>query len=224
MLPLYLTMLISLAVLVLAYRFAYTAPNAPMWLTRIPAPKYGSFFIYAGMFSVSGLLVYALFMQIMLIPSPSMEPSLNTGDKILIKPAAFGLINPLTGSHMTEGNFDSLKRGDVVIGKFAYNADVRYIKRVIGLPGDTISISKTELDINGNTYPFEPTDMPDIFVIEIESKRFKIKISPDGKFQPQQNVTIPRNHVFLLGDNLNKSSDSREIGFIPLKNLIGKPF
>ena len=163
-------------------------------------------------------------MQVMYIPSSSMEPGLKVGDKVLVKPASFGFINPFTGDHITEGDFKNLNRGDVVIAKFAYSADVRYIKRVIGLPGDRVFVSEEGISINGNLSHFQKTDNPQIYNVKLDRSNFKVKIAGFENFHVQQEVTIPSGHVFLLGDNLTKSSDSRDLGFIPLKSIIARPY
>ena len=222
-LALYLSFLIGLSLLVTSYRFFRHSPGVPSWIA-LPVTRWGEIFQYTGLFAASCFCIITFVMQVMYIPSASMEPGLKVGDKILVKPASFGFVNPFTGDHITEGDFQNLNRGDVVIAKFAYSADVRYIKRVIGLPGDRVFVSQDGISINGNLSHFQKTDNPQIFNVKLDRGNFKVKIAGFENFHVQQEVTVPSGHVFLLGDNLTKSSDSRDLGFIPLKSLIARPF
>jgi signal peptidase I len=223
-LALYLFLLISLSVLTTSFRFARNSPYAPKWLTNRKESKWGETIQIAGLFATSSFFIITLAIQVMFIPSASMEPGLKTGDKILVNPASFGIVNPFTGDHITDGNFEDLKRGDVVIAKFAYSNDVRYIKRLVGLPGDQLSISEDGIMLNDTLYPFIKTDKSEIYKVNMDRNSFHVKIASFEKFEEQQEVTIPSGHVFLLGDNLNKSSDSRDLGFIPLASIIARPF
>ena len=223
-LALYLSFLIGLSLLVTSYRFVRHSPGAPSWITALPVSRWGEIFQYTGLFAASCFCIITFVMQVMYIPSSSMEPGLKVGDKVLVKPASFGFINPFTGDHITEGDFKNLNRGDVVIAKFAYSADVRYIKRVIGLPGDRVFVSEEGISINGNLSHFQKTDNPQIYNVKLDRSNFKVKIAGFENFHVQQEVTIPSGHVFLLGDNLTKSSDSRDLGFIPLKSIIARPY
>ena len=220
----YLTLLLALGLLVVSYRFASSAPASSNWLKSIPFPKWGDFFSFAGLMSLSTLLILTFFVQIKFVPSASMEPGLMPGTKILVKPSSFGLVNPFTGSHVGAGQFSDLKHGDVVTAKFAYNPDVQYIKRVIALPGDTISIERDGYRLNDKYIAFKPTDTPMIYDVELGDLYYQVKIDPDKEFTSQESVTVPEGFVYMLGDNLTKSSDSREIGFIPLQNIIGAPY
>jgi signal peptidase I len=224
MLAFYLTSLMGVALLVISYRYASAADTAPQWFKAFPVPAWGDFFVYAGLMATSALGILTFVMQLMLIPSASMEPGLMTGSKILVKPAAFGAVNPFTGSHITDGNFSDLKRGDVVIAKFAYNADVRYIKRVVALPGDTIAVNTTGITLNGEFLAFEPTGESMIYRVTLGEHEYRVMIDPDKDFLEQPKVTVPANQVFMLGDNLTKSSDSRDLGFIPMHNIIARPY
>ena len=210
----------ALGLLVMSYRYALSAPSSPQWLTKLPTPPWGEFFLFAGLLATTCLLIYSVFLQSMFIPSASMEPGLKTGKTILIKPNAFGLINPFTGSHLGKGEFSGLERGEIVIAKFAYNADVRYIKRVIGLAGDSIKIDRTGITLNEKHLPFLATDEADIYRIKVGKHSYVVKIETSRKFVEQSEIIIPDGHVFLLGDNLTKSSDSRDLGPIPIHNLI----
>ena len=223
MLAIYLAIITAMAVLTICYRFAATGHGAPVWIRALPVPKWGDFFIYAGLMASSCFAIYALFMQAMFVPSASMAPGLQPGQTILIKPAAFGPINPFTGSHLTDGDFESLRRGEVVLAKFAYNADVLYIKRVVALPGDVFGLAKEGYSLNGVLHPFEATERENIYRVNLGASSFLVTIDPTVKFEEQAPIKVPQGFVYMLGDNLTKSSDSRELGFISLRNIIARP-
>ena len=93
------------------------------------------------------------------IPSGSMEPTLVKGDFIFVKKYAYGLRLPVIESKVLDTG--SPKRGDVVVFRLPSKPSVNYIKRVVGLPGDTIVYDKHRLTINGQTMPLEPPVDPD---------------------------------------------------------------
>lgn len=95
------------------------------------------------------------------------------------------------------------QRGDIVVFHYPNNPAEDYIKRIIGLPGDKVQIIKGEVVINGQT--FEEPYIADHF-----------PIATLGEWQ------VPRDSLFVLGDNRLHSSDSQEWGFVPMKNLVGK--
>ena len=132
------------------------------------------------------------------IPSGSMIPTLKIHDHILVSKLSYGLRLPFVTNSLF--NWSTPKRGDVVVftrpdepGGNEDESSINLIKRVVGLPGETLEVRGTTLYING-----KPLDEP--YARWVESGR------PDGNFGPQ---TIPENHVILLGDNRDQSRDSR---------------
>jgi len=95
--------------------------------------------------------------------------------------------------------------GDIVVFK-APQSGINFIKRIAGLAGDSISLQGNQLSRNG----------------QIVSEPYAVYEGSGGAFQPVPELTIPPNQYFLLGDNRNKSADSRQFGFVPRENIIGR--
>jgi signal peptidase I len=190
---------------------------------------------------------YALIMAILIrsflyepfhIPSGSMKPGLMEGDFIFVSKFSygysryslpFGLI-PIGGRIL---NGKKPKRGDVIVFKLPRNPKINYIKRLIGLPGDTVAVKNSILYINGEEIPrkyvgeysdqLENSTLLE-FSEKLDGKDHRVlqftRQNPygDGKF------VVPEGHYFFLGDNRDNSSDSRfpETGLVPYVNLVGK--
>ncbi|MGQ9497290.1 MAG: signal peptidase I [Desulfotomaculales bacterium] len=123
------------------------------------------------------------------IPSGSMEPTLLTGDRIIVSKLSYRLGVP--------------GRGDIIVFKYPRDPSRVFVKRVIGLPGETVALRESKLYVNGRQIP-EPY-LP-------EGLRF-------ADFGP---VRVPAGHLFMLGDNRNSSDDSRVWGFLDKRLIIGK--
>ncbi|MFM0322875.1 signal peptidase I [Caballeronia glebae] len=182
------------------------------------------------------------------IPSGSMVPTLLVGDFILVNKYEYGLRLPITNTKMTDGS--PLKRGDVVVFRYPKDESVDYIKRVIGLPGDTVAYEDKKLTINGKPVP--ETSLPDYFDDErigyakqfeedLDGRKNAILNNPqvppfvvgadDFPFRDNcnynaQGVTckVPPGNYFMMGDNRDNSADSRYWGFVPDKNIVGRAF
>jgi len=148
------------------------------------------------------------------VEGASMEPTLNTGQYLLINKASYfhvegtpidGLV-PTTHQGGTDYIFGGPQRGDVVVFRAPTQPDKDFIKRVIGLPGDTILVKNGQVIVNG-----QPLDEPYIHFSATYTYPF------DG--QPRQ---VPDGNYFVLGDNRPNSSDSHLGWFVPVDNLIGK--
>lgn len=184
------------------------------------------------------------------IPSGSMIPTLLVGDFILVNKFDYGLRMPVTNTKLTQGN--PLKRGDVVVFRYPMDESVDYIKRVIGLPGDTVAYQDKHLTINGQPVPETP--LPDYYDAERGSyaKQFEETIdgtrknailndpatppyvlgaNPDFPFRDNCNYNshgvickVPAGHYFMMGDNRDDSADSRYWGFVPDSDIVGRAF
>ena len=161
------------------------------------------------------------------IPSGSMNPTLLEGDFIFVKKYTYGLRLPVTETKILETG--SPERGDVVVFRLPSDPKVNYIKRVVGLPGDTIHFERHRLTINGVTVPLDNTDrtfgMSPIYSEDLDGRVHDIAVSnptisiKDGTYQ------VPPGHYFMMGDNRNNSKDSRYlgmVGFIPEEYLVGE--
>ncbi len=130
---------------------------------------------------ISAALAYSLDKFIIVnakIPSASMEPTIMTGDRII-------------GNRLAYINNDP-QRGDIVIFMFPDNEKELFIKRVIGLPGETVVIKNGQVYINGSDSPLDESD----YIVSV----------PIGDFGP---FTVPQGAYFMMGDNRNNSMDSR---------------
>ena len=147
------------------------------------------------------------------VEGASMEPTLETGQYLLINKAAYYHIDgtPLDGviPSTREGSIDypfgGPKRGDIVVFRAPTQPDKDFIKRVIGLPGETVLIRNGQVFING-----QPLAEPYI--------HFKATYNYPLNGQP---IKVPENSYFVLGDNRPNSSDSHLGWFVPVENLIG---
>ncbi|CAB3963098.1 MULTISPECIES: signal peptidase I [Burkholderia] len=182
------------------------------------------------------------------IPSGSMVPTLLVGDFILVNKFEYGLRLPVTNTKITQGS--PLSRGDVVVFRYPKDESVDYIKRVIGLPGDTVAYQDKQLTINGQPVPEAP--LPDFFDDErqnyakqfeetIGNKKNAILNNPavppfvmgayDYPFRDNCTYNsrgvickVPPGHYFMMGDNRDNSADSRYWGFVPDQNIVGRAF
>jgi len=166
------------------------------------------------------------------IPSGSMRPTLVEGDVVLVNRVAYDLKVPLTDISLTR--LGDPQRGDVVT--FTSPQDgVRLIKRIVGIPGDTLEMKDEVLWVNGTpaTYldaqdisePLVPgKSVPGIKLTELtNNSRRAVQFMPGVRalrnFGP---VVVPADSYFMLGDNRDNSADSRYIGFVPRRLLIGR--
>ena len=182
------------------------------------------------------------------IPSGSMVPTLLVGDFILVNKFEYGLRMPVTNTKITQGS--PLSRGDVVVFRYPKDESVDYIKRVIGLPGDTVAYQDKQLTINGQPVPETP--LPDFFDDERQNyaKQFEETIGNKKNailnnpavppfvmgaydYPYRDNCTynsrgvickVPPGHYFMMGDNRDNSADSRYWGFVPDQNIVGRAF
>jgi signal peptidase I len=183
------------------------------------------------------LLIVLLFRSFLFepfkIPSGSMIPTLLVGDFIVVNKFAYGLRLPVT--HTKVVPMGEPQRGDVVVFRYPVDPKVNFIKRLVGLPGDTISYRNKQLYVNGKKVPVEPaghygssdvkcsTPRPDALRLSetLGTVSHDILIhagsgSRDGQW------TVPDGHYFVMGDNRDRSNDSREWGFVPDGNLMGR--
>lgn len=182
------------------------------------------------------------------IPSGSMVPTLLVGDFILVNKFDYGLRMPVTNTRLTQGR--PLERGDVVVFRYPKDESVDYIKRVIGLPGDTVAYQDKQLTINGK--PVAETALPDYFDEERQNYAKQFEESLDGRknailnnpavppfvmgaydYPYRDNCTynsrgvickVPPGHYFMMGDNRDNSADSRYWCFVPDQNIVGRAF
>ncbi len=162
---------------------------------------------------VLALVIRTFVVQAFKIPSGSMIKTLLIGDHILVNKYVYGVRNPFTRELWIKG--ETPHRGDVVVFIYPLDHTKDFIKRVIGLPGDTVEVRDKKVYVNGK--PFH--DPPGV-------QHTDPNIIP-GTIQPRDNmgpVTVPKGHLFVMGDNRDQSYDSRFWGFVPIRDVKGKAF
>ena len=160
------------------------------------------------------------------IPSSSMEPGLIPGDYVVVAKYAYGYSRhslPFSAAIIKNKIAPKLpKRGDVVV--FRHGRDNRFfIKRVIGLPGDTIKTNQNSLFINNQKVTTTPTQLEGLFSEHLPNEKDPHLIRLYASYQ-NKGYKVPRNTVFLMGDNRQNSVDSRytRVGFIGLEKVVGR--
>ena len=157
------------------------------------------------------------------IPSGSMLPTLQVGDFIVVNKYTYGLRLPVTGTKVLDMN--QPQRGDVMVFKFPKDNKIKYIKRVIGVPGDRITYVNKQLVINDKPVPQEFMGM-DISGNEIMREALgdtnHLMWKRPGNGQNWQTGVIPEGHYFMLGDNRDGSNDSRYWGLVKEELIVGK--
>lgn len=196
------------------------------------------------------LLIRSVVAEPFRIPSGSMVPTLQIGDHILVTKYSYGLRIPLTRIPITELSVPD--RGDVVVFVFPGSdegsaseymdlpfppiATLDYVKRVVGLPGDTLQVRDNTVFINGKAQTKEYLEAYDFvddhcrtnptreFTEDLEGVKHQVLNTSAyglrmGDFGPE---TVPEGHIFAMGDNRDHSADSRSWGYVPLRNIKGK--
>ena len=165
------------------------------------------------------------------IPTGSMIPTLNVGDFILVNKYAYGVRLPVVGTKIV--SVDDPKRGEVMVF-IPPHENKYYIKRVIGLPGDTVRYENKSLFINGEAIEKEfveniivNTTIGDL-AGTLSSENLGSVIHPTqhidlaGGRRLRTTWVVPNGHYFMMGDNRDNSADSREWGPVSEENIVGK--
>jgi signal peptidase I len=213
------------------------SPGGPESAALSPGPEAPSFPAYRPRHAIAEWTLTVLLLlfgtttlvQAFVIPTGSMEDTLLIGDHVLVDKLAYSPSGPVSKYFLP---YTPVKRGDIIVFRYPVEIKQTYVKRVIGMPGDRIRVEAKTVYLNGRAlresykvhkaeylqsyrdfFPGEPT----------------MSLSPEGldmleKHVVKQEVVIPPNCYFAMGDNRDASFDSRYWGFVPRENIIGKPF
>jgi len=160
---------------------------------------------------ILALIIRTFVIQAFKIPSESMVPTLQVGDHLFVLKFAYGLPIPFTDKKIFEWN--SPKRGEIIVFKYPEDPKRDFIKRVIGLPGEEILIKHKQVYING-----KPLEEPYKIHTDISSS----EQFPRDNFEKP--VVIPKDSYFMMGDNRDSSLDSRYWNALPKGLIKGKAF
>lgn len=183
------------------------------------------------------LLIVLLFRSFLFepfkIPSGSMIPTLLVGDFIVVNKFAYGLRLPVAHTRIVP--MGEPERGDVVVFRYPVDSKVNFIKRLVGLPGDTITYRDKQLYVNGERATLQDQGRfgsNDVKCATPRSDAMRMTetlgaVSHDlliheGSGSRDGQWEVPEGHYFVMGDNRDRSNDSREWGFVPEANLMGR--
>jgi len=183
------------------------------------------------------LLIVLLFRSFLFepfkIPSGSMIPTLLVGDFIVVNKFAYGLRLPVAHTRIVP--MGEPERGDVVVFRYPVDSKVNFIKRLVGLPGDTITYRDKQLYVNGERATLQDQGRfgsNDVKCATPRSDAMRMTetlgaVSHDlliheGSGSRDGQWEVPEGHYFVMGDNRDRSNDSREWGFVPEENLMGR--
>src|SRR6266545_3640111 len=213
-----------------AHTVADERPGAPGW-ERTPNDQDDERTVQGVRSVVKELLETAIFILLVFlivrgviqnfkIEGQSMEPSLHTGQYILVNKIVYFHFDMNAPLRLLPSNgelparvvypFHMPHRGEVVVFEYPRDLSKDYIKRVIGVPGDTVMVKDGQVFVN------------DVLLDELYLNGVQTTCRGDDPCSQNRSVTVPRGAVFVMGDNRNNSSDSREWGELPLDGIIGK--
>ncbi len=158
------------------------------------------------------------------IPSGSMKPTLIVGDFIFVKKFSYGLRLPVTETKIMDVGLP--ERGDVVVFRLPSNPNINYIKRVIGLPGDEIVYKNHRLTINGELIDISETDeffeSTPIYNENLDGRIHETIFHNKSGSNRNSIYVVPKGEYFFMGDNRDRSRDSRYIGTVSEEYLVGE--
>jgi signal peptidase I len=177
------------------------------------------------------LVIRTVALQTFTIISGSMENTFLIGDFIVVNKVAYGATIPAT--HARLPGFTEPKRGDIVVFKSNHNdPPVSLVKRLVGAPGDTVSMKDGVLILNGtpqnepyvkHTIPSQATLSDPIMAWQ---KKYLVNPATGAQYAPQRDtwgpIVVPPDNYFMMGDNRDESYDSRFWGFVEKKDIIGR--
>ncbi|HEX5439186.1 MAG TPA: signal peptidase I [Gemmatimonadaceae bacterium] len=203
------------------------AMNKPRWRWRVFS-EFARTIIYM---VVLFLLIRTFFVEAFKIPSGSMERTILVGDFLLVNKLAYGAAVPFTDWHLPA--IEQPQRGDVIVFKWPKDPSQNYVKRLIGLPGDTVAMRDGQVWLDGHAlderYVIHTQTAADQSGEEFRWQRHYLVRQAEASegYHPSRNnwgpLVVPPQDYFVLGDNRDNSYDSRYWGFVPDSLLEGTP-
>lgn len=161
---------------------------------------------------IIALFIRTFVVQAFKIPSGSMKPTLQVGDHILVNKFIYGVKIPYLSTVVLP--VKDPQRGDIVVFKFPVDPRKDFIKRVIALPGDVVEIRDKTIFINARRVNHD-------FGVFSDPRTIAGNLKPRDNLGP---ITVPKDALFVMGDNRDESFDSRFWGFVPIRDVSGKAF
>lgn len=161
------------------------------------------------------------------VPTGSMKPTIQEGDRVVVNKLAYDLKVPFTTIKIVK--WDDPKRGDIVV-LFSPVDGTRLVKRVVAIPGDQVEMRDNQLFINGRLAKQSPIALTssegssaEVLAEDLYGHSHQVMLTPEipavRSFGP---IAVPEGNYFVLGDNRDNSNDSRFIGFIERRRIVGK--
>jgi len=184
-----------------------TPPAKPEPRKRSALVDYG---IIAVVAIVLALLIQAFLVKPYRIPSPSMDPTLLPGDRVLVNRLVY--------------HFHPPRRGNIIVFNWPVNPKLVFIKRVIGLPGDVISLRNGSVYVNGHRLVEPYVERDGARASPTQPAPASTGTTMTEPWSLAQPYRVPANSYFVMGDNRTMSDDSRDWGPVPAKDIIGQAF
>lgn len=175
------------------------------------------------------LVVRSFLFEPFRIPSSSMVPTLLVGDFIFVNKYVYGLRLPVTNTKIVD--IGAPRRGDVIVFRLPSEPSTNYIKRLVGLPGDTIRYANKKIYVNDEPVPltmegvYDGEGQPGALLLRerLGDVEHHILLLP-GQRSLEGTFVVPPGHFFMMGDNRDNSRDSRYegVGFIPEDHIVGR--
>ncbi|MEP7340829.1 MAG: signal peptidase I [Acidobacteriota bacterium] len=221
---------------------ADTRTNQPMF----GPPKSGvrEFFEQGLITVIMALFLMTFIAQAVAVPTGSMQNTINIGDHLFVNKFIFGKPTPVLGKLLPTRE---IKRGDIIVFKLPSDPKVNYVKRVIGLPGDSVQVKGQRVFINGKEIPEERAyvkldghrDEGELPVVKVDPKpqgaTYRVFLDADRasgddlfdvtegmKYGVKEPTTVPPSSYFVMGDSRDNSLDSRYWGFVPRSNVFAR--
>jgi signal peptidase I len=209
------------------------APASPPEPTRARLARwFDSWMRSLGMAFVLFLVVRTFLLEAFQIPSGSMERTLLAGDFLFVNKAVYGAQIPGTAARLPA--FGEPTRGDIIVFSYPRNPTLNYVKRIIGMPGDTVAMHRGRVWLNGHAldepYVLRTDPAHDVSDPQFDWQRSHlVDRSVDGRrrYRPTRDtwgpLVVPAERYFVLGDNRDNSADSRYWGFVERGAVRGQP-